>query len=937
MPTIHRLKPIHILTLSAALFLAPLHPGAHVQAAAPAITQYKSWPNIQTITSAAPVTVTDGVTYQKTTVATANGPVVLHETWTDLSNPNVEVKTVLSHDRLGNSSNETTSQMAVRTGAVAGINGDFYEQSTTGMALNMSVQEGRLLHQPTASVVLGIGEDNRVTMGKYSFSGIVSAGGQTYPLRALNGHPVRYPNGLIVLTPELGISEVAANATVVVLEKQATAGVYRVGTVTPDQVVVDAPDAGTIKLLAQGAEAVRFVEQSMRPDHLINLTYNTTPSSAGLKYAIGGGPMLIRGGEAYADPNPPLANQGLTPDARTAVGVTAAGKRLLQLVVDGRSADSIGLTHEQLTQYLLARGIHNAMLFDGGGSSDMVVRLPGRADASVVNRPTDGAERPVANGLFVYSTAEPGTPAQVTVNEGKALKLFQGTTAQLSAYVRDERHNPLSGVPLTYTVEPPALGRVTPDGLFTAGEEGGTGRIIATAPGGLTGEIPLTVYEKADSITLAPNVTDIGHGSKQAFSVKVTAEGQTFTLKPEQLTWSVKDGSLGTIDERGVFTADSQNTGSALIVARFGDVSATAMVGVGHVRKSLDLMTNASLWQVTKRWGDVGTLSTSKEVVQGSLLSSVAAHYDFTKGATSRQFVFYPAKTLLIPGPLDSAKTDPIGIGVWMHGDGSGLKFVASFQKPDGSLVMGANQVTVDWEGWKYVTIKLPAGAAYPLKLDYLDLLADRQENGLQGTIHFSDLQVLYSARNYVDKQTPLLFDDTAGHWGRPYIEALARLGIVNGKDSRLFAPDDGLTRAEAVALLVRALGLTPNATADFTDVPADAWYAGEVGAAFRAGLVQGVGQGLFLPNAPVDRNQIAVMIYNALQVQGKAPVASAPILFHDAERIQSWAKRQVDALSSVQMLIGDGNGYLLPDRITTRAEATKLIYSLMDYAGLLE
>jgi exopolysaccharide biosynthesis protein len=63
---------------------------------------------------------------------------------------------------------------------------------------------------------------------------------------------------------------------------------------------------------------------------------------------------------------------------------------------------SIGVTHAQAASYLLAHGASAAMLFDSGGSSTIVARLYGQHYVSVVNWPSDGFERPVANGLFVY-------------------------------------------------------------------------------------------------------------------------------------------------------------------------------------------------------------------------------------------------------------------------------------------------------------------------------------------------------------------------------------------------------------------------------------------------------------------------------------------------------------------------------------------------------
>lgn len=62
------------------------------------------------------------------------------------------------------------------------------------------------------------------------------------------------------------------------------------------------------------------------------------------------------------------------------------------------------MTYSQAASYLLTQGISDAMLFDTGGSSELVTRLPGHSTVSIINSPSGGYERPVANGLFVYAT-----------------------------------------------------------------------------------------------------------------------------------------------------------------------------------------------------------------------------------------------------------------------------------------------------------------------------------------------------------------------------------------------------------------------------------------------------------------------------------------------------------------------------------------------------
>lgn len=102
------------------------------------------------------------------------------------------------------------------------------------------------------------------------------------------------------------------------------------------------------------------------------------------------GKVNVRSSEEYIPGD--IAN-GRAP--RTAVGVKRDGTVLL-LVVDGRSFSSSGMTLKELAQYFLRLGAINAVNFDGGGSSEMVV------NGSIVNKPSDGRERKVSMGLGVF-------------------------------------------------------------------------------------------------------------------------------------------------------------------------------------------------------------------------------------------------------------------------------------------------------------------------------------------------------------------------------------------------------------------------------------------------------------------------------------------------------------------------------------------------------
>jgi len=123
--------------------------------------------------------------------------------------------------------------------------------------------------------------------------------------------------------------------------------------------------------------------------------------------AIGGGPQLVKDGAFYFDPHSPVPGDLYKRNPQTAVGVTKDGTHALFVVFDGRLAGpsrSRGMTPAEVANFMTAHGAYNAMLFDSGGSSEMVARLQGQHAVSIINWPSGGRERPVANGLFIYST-----------------------------------------------------------------------------------------------------------------------------------------------------------------------------------------------------------------------------------------------------------------------------------------------------------------------------------------------------------------------------------------------------------------------------------------------------------------------------------------------------------------------------------------------------
>jgi hypothetical protein len=125
----------------------------------------------------------------------------------------------------------------------------------------------------------------------------------------------------------------------------------------------------------------------------------TPPSDA--DQVIAGSSIMLQAGKLRPMPT----TLETAPNPRTAVGITADGKTLILLVDDGRWKDhSVGMSTTDLAKVMLNLGCTSALNLDGGGSTEMALRDPATGQLVVVNHPSDGHERPVANVLGIRIT-----------------------------------------------------------------------------------------------------------------------------------------------------------------------------------------------------------------------------------------------------------------------------------------------------------------------------------------------------------------------------------------------------------------------------------------------------------------------------------------------------------------------------------------------------
>lgn len=172
-------------------------------------------------------------------------------------------------------------------------------------------------------------------------------------------------------------------------------------------------------------------------------------------------------------------------------------------------------------------------------------------------------------------------------------------------------------------------------------------------------------------------------------------------------------------------------------------------------------------------------------------------------------------------------------------------------------------------------------------------------------------------------------FADLDAHaWYHEAVDYVISHGLMNGYGNGIFAPGDNLSRAMLPEILFRLEGSVPvNYLMQYDDVPADTWYTEAIRWATSEGIVSGYGNGVFGPNDPITREQLAVMFYRYEQYKFGVTEAWIPQLtFADTAETSDWAYDAIGWCTANGIIEGKGNGILAPKDKATRAEVAAMI-----------
>nr|WP_245240860.1 phosphodiester glycosidase family protein [Streptomyces spiramenti] len=627
---------------------------------------------------------------------------------------------------------------------VAAINADFFDINATNAPLAPGIRDGELVQSGSLNrtTVVGVDDDGSGRVLDVLFDGKVTGPEGEAAITSFNAASLP-ADGIGVYTadwgeadrllPVLGAQQVTE---VVVEEGRVTAVSEKPGRerVPAEATVLLGRDAGAVALSAFAAGDTVEMEYAARSADGGELP----------RTAVGGNGLLVVDGEAQDWEGRP--NNATAP--RTAVGFSEDGTDMYVVVIDGRQAHSGGVTLTELAVMMERMGAHSALNLDGGGSTTLLARRAGATALDLVNKPSDGAQRVVPNGLALTAPAGGGAatgfrvatralpalaPNGETMGDARPDRVFSGLTRQLDAHAHDATLGPAGAARPTWSGVPARAGTADPDGLFTGGEPGPA--VVSASTGRATGSLELTVLGELErleptrrrlALSGVGDVTRFGLLGHDAAGYSAPVEPRDVTLDYDTALVAVEpEPATGGWTVRALTDAYTAST----VTARVGEVTTVLSAGVGLRATTVADFEDVAGWRFTHARA-AGELFTEPEGQEGAALG---VRYEFDRSTGTRAAYAAPA------GGDIRVAGQPRSFTLWLRGDGNGAWPSLHLTDATGtSRVLRGEHL--GFIGWRQITFDVPDGFEYPASVHRLYIAETRPDAAYRGEIAVDEL-----------------------------------------------------------------------------------------------------------------------------------------------------------------------------------------------------
>ena len=660
----------------------------------------------------------------------------------NLDEGNVSLKPIESSSGV---ERQTILQMATNAGAIAAINADYFDMSTSNTpSLGMYVEDGKLKHGYNSNYSsLGpnknmatflVDTSNTPSMEYYGVSIRINANGSFVGAAATKNNipssitrPIILDNTYykttnnIVSQHKTLYSIVVEDNTVVYLSKSGE--------------VVNIPANGYVILVPESSANEYYTKLKLGTnvdlEETLYLTSGLTTAINNMKLGIGGSGIIMKNGESY--------NQGahkVTPNAqvaRTVVATVKGSNEVLLITIDG-VGDYKGASHNQLIELLKRYRVDTAMYLDGGGSTTFVSRNFAEGELKLQNSPAGGSQRKVVNGLGVFTTSPKGTLTSLYV-EPTRQRTFIGESISLKVKAVDENSNPLSvdKMQVTYSVVGGAGG--FSGNTFTPTS---TGKLMLIANcNGIEAATEITVSDKPVGLFIEPSLVQMKVGASKTVQVYgVDAAGYKIPLNANSISWSSDSSRIGATNNTILATGE----GLGKLTASYKGVSNQIGVVVG------DGVVPVESFEASK-----GNWNGDTSSVKGKVELSYAEKYH-GKQSLKMSYTFMPSSERQIAytvfdKPI-SIPEDAASINMWLNAQRQGHVAKVEVVDAKGAKFYLKLSESLNFTGWKYVSAALPQNMVLPAKVTKFYTYANSNSTKISTAVYIDHVSITRGFRD---------------------------------------------------------------------------------------------------------------------------------------------------------------------------------------------
>ncbi|BBH23896.1 hypothetical protein Back11_52410 [Paenibacillus baekrokdamisoli] len=677
----------------------------------------------------------------------------------DLTNPYVKLDVM--NGKAGSVTGvSSVGNMVNKSGAIAGVNADFFNVSSgKGTPIGAEVTGGNLTtstSQLTGMYAFAVTNDRKPIIDSFGFEGnITAADSSTFALSGINkaayltepGNGYSHADAMYIYTSAWtvgrpDVNDSATTPTEVLVQNNV------VMQIAVNSMIPGTPPADGYILRTHG-KAAQFVRDHLQVGQTIKASYNLIAQSSGakvdpttLQMLVGGHTILVDQGAAAKFSRDPSSISPASNRARTAVGYSKDGTKVMLVTVED-SSSSKGATLVELQQLLVQLGVWRGINLDGGGSTTMVSRPLGETGIQL-SFPTEygDTQRQVVNGIGVFTTAPQGQLRGIKASGSATVFIGQQSAYAMKAY--DTYYNPIDPgtlSPVWKTSE--ALGTFSGN-TFTATKSGQT--TVTVQAGAISDKLPIEIIagDQIAQMTVDSSSLVLEAGKTLSVPVRITLkDGRKLTVPAESVKWELR-GFTGTVAGNSL-TVGTVNPASTVgyAIARYDGFSAMAILAGGTDKKFEDFEKVTYPISFSGTNGVLGSASVVTGLPGNESSKSLQLTYDFSAGTGTK------AAYATLNGTGQKIDGSPSAMMISVMGDSSYNWLRAEFIDKAGKSYLVTLADQVNWSGWKQLKVNLPTGTAYPLTLKriYAASLAEGQDERLLiGSLAFDNISFQYPA-----------------------------------------------------------------------------------------------------------------------------------------------------------------------------------------------